>query len=360
MDGLDALSGIEFENLIKQLLELMGFHTEMTKASGDGGIDIIATLDQPLTGGRYLIQCKRYAADSLVGSATVREFYGALTADRRAAKGILITTSGFTAQALEFAENLPIELIGRSRLEQLLKQNGLGFSAGCQQFGSVEAMPPEDRALLLLNSAIELNEGQKYGEAIKALREATQLQPKNPVLWLWSGICCRFAGLDDDAIAALREAVLLQPDYGLAWYFLGSGLWSVGEVDAAVDALRRAGNFSPDDPNTWILLGEIYWNRGDKEQALFAWQKATDIKPGNGSAWRGVGRVHFSRKEYREAISAFLEAVRIDPNDAESWNLLAITHLEVGDRARMLQALTRLDQLDPARAREFERAFLSN
>jgi restriction system protein len=81
----------------------MGFRAETTKASGDGGIDIVATLDRPIVGGTYLLQCKRFAADNLVGAATVREFYGALTADRQAVKGILVTTSGFTAQAQEFA-----------------------------------------------------------------------------------------------------------------------------------------------------------------------------------------------------------------------------------------------------------------
>jgi restriction system protein len=103
----------------------MGFRTELTKATGDGGIDIVATLDRPIVGGRYLIQCKRYAPDALVGAALVREFYGALTADRRAVKGVLITTSGFTPQALEFARELHIELIGRDQLQQLLSDYGV-------------------------------------------------------------------------------------------------------------------------------------------------------------------------------------------------------------------------------------------
>jgi restriction system protein len=59
-----------------------------------------------------------------VGSPTVREFYGALVADRRAAKGILITTSDFSSQAREFAKNLPIELIDGAKLAVLLtRQN---------------------------------------------------------------------------------------------------------------------------------------------------------------------------------------------------------------------------------------------
>lgn len=124
----DALSGIEFERLITGLLERMGFRTEMTKASGDGGVDIVATLNRPIVGGRYIIQCKRYAPNSLVGAALVREFYGALNADRGAIKGILITTSGFTTQAKEFARGLPIELIGRDQLRQLLVQYEAGLA----------------------------------------------------------------------------------------------------------------------------------------------------------------------------------------------------------------------------------------
>src|SRR5947209_116212 len=63
---------------------------QMTRATGDGGIDIVAHLDKPIVGGRYLIQCKRFTGP--VGAPIVREFYGAVQADRRAVKGILITT----------------------------------------------------------------------------------------------------------------------------------------------------------------------------------------------------------------------------------------------------------------------------
>lgn len=123
--NLDTFSGLEFEKLITSLLHRMDFEAVMTKASGDGGIDVVATLDKPLVGGRYLIQCKRFAVGNLVGAATVREFYGAVTADGRAVKGILITTSDFTSQAKEFARRLPIELIGGPQLNRLLSEHGL-------------------------------------------------------------------------------------------------------------------------------------------------------------------------------------------------------------------------------------------
>jgi restriction system protein len=73
-------------------------------------------------GGRYLIQCKRFGPDTLVGSPAVREFYGALIADRRAAKGIFIATSGFSAQTRDFAANLSLDLIDGEQLAKLLPE----------------------------------------------------------------------------------------------------------------------------------------------------------------------------------------------------------------------------------------------
>jgi Holliday junction resolvasome RuvABC ATP-dependent DNA helicase subunit len=125
LSGVDNLSGIDFELLVGSLLSRMGFQIEMTKESGDGGVDIIATLDKPFLRGRYLVQCKRFAIGSNVGAPIVREFYGALRADRNAVKGIFITTSFFTNQARDFARDLPIDLIDRDQLCHLLREYDL-------------------------------------------------------------------------------------------------------------------------------------------------------------------------------------------------------------------------------------------
>ncbi len=124
VDGLKDLSGVDFEKLIVSLLARMEFQAEMTQTSGDGGIDIIATLNKPIFGGRYLFQCKRYSAGNLVGAPTLRDFYGAVTADR-AIKGIFITTSDYTPQAREFGEKSGLELINLQQLQKLFFEYGL-------------------------------------------------------------------------------------------------------------------------------------------------------------------------------------------------------------------------------------------
>lgn len=127
--NLERMSGVEFEKFVTALLARMEFRPEMTRATGDGGIDIVAILDKPILGGKYLFQCKRYAPENLVGVSTVRDFYGAVTADK-AVKGILITTSDFTAQAREFAERVGLELINLRQLQALLAQHGIAGDSG--------------------------------------------------------------------------------------------------------------------------------------------------------------------------------------------------------------------------------------
>ena len=127
---VDNLSGIEFENVCQALVEKMGFTTQTTKASGDGGIDLIAYNHQPLLSGKYIIQCKRYAGS--VGEPIIRDLYGVVMSER-ANKGILMTTGHFTKSAISFAEGKPIELIDGSTLKNLMNQYGLHIKTGDNQ-----------------------------------------------------------------------------------------------------------------------------------------------------------------------------------------------------------------------------------
>lgn len=69
-----------------------------------------------------MVQCKRYI--NPVGVVAIRDLYGALMAER-VGKGIVITSSGFTREAIAFASDKPIELIDRTKLWTLLCSFGM-------------------------------------------------------------------------------------------------------------------------------------------------------------------------------------------------------------------------------------------
>jgi len=85
---------------------------EVTKHSGDGGIDIEAEKD----GLDIIVQAKRYS--SKVGVAVVREMAGVREARGGSPKTIIFALSGFTRGAKDLAYELNIEL--RSIRNELL------------------------------------------------------------------------------------------------------------------------------------------------------------------------------------------------------------------------------------------------
>ena len=121
-----------FEKLVVDLLVRMGYGGSRKEAgevlgrSGDGGIDGIIKEDK-LGLDIIYIQAKRW--ENVVGRPEIQKFAGALLG-RKAKKGIFITTSGFTQEALEYAQSLEnkVVLIDGERLAQLMIEHNLGVS----------------------------------------------------------------------------------------------------------------------------------------------------------------------------------------------------------------------------------------
>ena len=82
---------------------------------------------RPIFGGKVVIQAKRYK--STVGVSAVRDLFGTVH-NEGAAKGILVTTSGYGKASYQFAEGKPLELLDGTNLlgAGLL---GAGLLAGC-------------------------------------------------------------------------------------------------------------------------------------------------------------------------------------------------------------------------------------
>ena len=94
--------------------------------SGDGGIDGVISLDA-LGLEKVYVQAKRW--QSTVGRPELQAFYGAL-AGQKARRGVFITTSGFTAQAIDFARSVEgLVLVDGKRLVNLMLDHEVGVSS---------------------------------------------------------------------------------------------------------------------------------------------------------------------------------------------------------------------------------------
>jgi HJR/Mrr/RecB family endonuclease len=103
-----------FEQFVEQVFQCLGFTTELTKASGDQGIDVIATKD----GVRWGIQCKGYA-DNVGNDAVQQAFTGARI--YRCERCVVVTNSGFTGPAQEAAHHTECILVSGRDIPALIR-----------------------------------------------------------------------------------------------------------------------------------------------------------------------------------------------------------------------------------------------
>jgi restriction system protein len=124
---LQDMDPVAFERLCQRILRESGFiEVEVTKRSGDGGIDGYGTIRiGGLISFNVLFQSKRYKGN--IGPDIVRDFRGAMVG--RADKGMIISTGGFTLEARREATRdgaPPIDLIDGRLLADKLKELKLG------------------------------------------------------------------------------------------------------------------------------------------------------------------------------------------------------------------------------------------
>lgn len=96
------LSPRKFEELVADILKDMGFDVELTKATRDGGRDIIAHIRNSVCSYLTHIECKKYAPDNKIGVGIIREVMGVHHL-RQATKSIIVTTGFFSKDAIKEA-----------------------------------------------------------------------------------------------------------------------------------------------------------------------------------------------------------------------------------------------------------------
>jgi restriction system protein len=108
---IDTMDGIVFELYVAELLRHRGWSVNLTKASGDLGVDLIAHQGD----NKYSVQCKRYSKNvsrrAVSDAVAGRNHYGCQFA-------MVITNSWFTKGAYDLAKSNNCELVDRAKLTE--------------------------------------------------------------------------------------------------------------------------------------------------------------------------------------------------------------------------------------------------
>ena len=124
------LSPTAFERMVLDLMARMGYGTfenaaSTTPVTGDEGIDGIIMEDK-LGFDLIYVQAKRWDPDHLVGRPDVQAFVGVISG--KGGRGLFVTTSRFSRQAIEYARGQHVVLMDGRKLTRYMIEHNFGVS----------------------------------------------------------------------------------------------------------------------------------------------------------------------------------------------------------------------------------------
>lgn len=116
---LQSIDDYDFEHLVADLWARQGWNTEVSQASVDAGIDVIATKESPYPQ-KKLIQAKRYGSNTTVGGPDIQQ-YASLKHQRDNVDSVVVVTSNkFTRHAEDRAQELNVKTLDGDGLVELI------------------------------------------------------------------------------------------------------------------------------------------------------------------------------------------------------------------------------------------------
>lgn len=123
---LQNIDPYEFEQFVADLWEAQGWETEVSQASNDMGVDVIARKADGMVEQKLAIQAKRYSAGNKIGRQDVQQYYSMKVQDAQADAAVIVTTSSFTKPAEDWASEHNVKLIDGDDIIQLLNEKSAG------------------------------------------------------------------------------------------------------------------------------------------------------------------------------------------------------------------------------------------
>ena len=121
LDRLQRMDNYGFEHFVADLWARQGWNTEVSQASIDAGVDVVATKETPYPQ-KMLIQAKRYGPNTTVGGPDIQQYASLKHQEQGVDSVVVVTSNGFSSHALDRAEELNVKTVDGNGLVNMLGQ----------------------------------------------------------------------------------------------------------------------------------------------------------------------------------------------------------------------------------------------
>jgi len=121
------MDGYEFQRFVANLFKQLGFtNVKLGPPGPDGGIDITMEQKTDIGSVRYIVECKHHLKQT-IGRPVVQKLHSVVISTPVLDKGVIVTSGRFSNQAINYAEEVGIELIDIEKLKELCRKAGISL-----------------------------------------------------------------------------------------------------------------------------------------------------------------------------------------------------------------------------------------
>jgi tetratricopeptide (TPR) repeat protein len=224
----------------------------------------------------------------------------------------------------------------------------------------------KDPAPLLIQTAYDFIQQNKYSEAVPYFKKYLALVPNDTTNWFNLAVCYNNSKQYDSAQGVYHQMLALDPSNAEALVGIGrfynqlaryaadsskayeaannaaeAKKWTAAQNDAFDSSqvyFKRAFENNKDDKFAAEEYGVVAYIRGNYEAAAIPFKRLTELDSLNSSAWTSLGDTYLNLKQFKEATAAYEKVVQIDPSDRQIWQRLSDLYKENGQTAKQTEA----------------------
>jgi len=186
------------------------------------------------------------------------------------------------------------------------------------------------------NNGLAALQAKQYDEAARLLKDASDKDPTQHVIFANLGEALSGAKKYEDAIAAYNKAIALKPDEFGYYNNLGIAQGNAGKIDEAIKTLQKASEINPAQaPQAYYNLGAVLTNRGRSKDAAEAFKKAIELKPDMAQAYLQLGISYFgSPATMADAVPILEKFLTMNPSATDketATQLIAAAKMSTGN-----------------------------
>ncbi len=182
----------------------------------------------------------------------------------------------------------------------------------------------ESTSMQIRKTAIQLIQFGQYKEAIKILKLALKLNPKEETLWMALAEAQLKTENNDKAILSLDKILLINPKNASIYFTKGSIYMNSKHLENAILMLNQGLLLDNKNERGYFQLGNTYIMLKEYKKALDTYNKVTKLNPRYWQVINNKGLILYEMNKKEEAISKFRFAAKLS-NNAEPRLALAIS-----------------------------------